>query len=678
MASRTEGWVALRTPRDRWRAGHGGLEVLGRDGAWLRVPLTWVGRSGTEGPEPGWSAGPIGGRPWLVLAPDGPLPDEPGTVALSLERCHELLGHPGGPGTWPGDAARAVRRGELDLEAWLGGWGVPPAAIRPVRVHADRMGARLLAAGRFGQLELKDAMARQMIEDRPLGVLLGLAPEEGAHWAARLGARPAWRDPLCHPWLVTALWGMASWAEAAAAWHGAGWDGLDAGWMRLPLAAPLRARAEAHVHWLGEHAGEGPRMAALLAARGVEVRILSDALARQIDQARPLGHLLVASGHVSVSELVGVLAEQRMERRMAAWDRVPPPPPPLRRSSAASDSPGEARSPADTPGASAASRRRWWPAVVAAALLAGWATWLVLREGAAPRSAARLGRNPGGADWLSGATGSLPMPSGRPDRLDALMRARSLGPTGTSARFEGQAVGTFDGSARIQEAIGRDGLPVATVAPEPLPMASMSEGAPPSRSAGDEAPTMLGRVAESRQSPTGTLLPTVSSEQAERPTVVAREAERGDRARAVGRPLERDRREDMVTSGATQRTGSWVSEPLGDHRLQAPTEALREGATAKRGLEGSGGDGVQAAQARFRARLALSALAEGDRATARQAFEEALRDDPALASAHWHLGELALERGDVPEARRHWAEYLRLAPQGDEAAMARQRLQRHR
>jgi Tfp pilus assembly protein PilF len=130
----------------------------------------------------------------------------------------------------------------------------------------------------------------------------------------------------------------------------------------------------------------------------------------------------------------------------------------------------------------------------------------------------------------------------------------------------------------------------------------------------------------------------------------------------------------MTSSGTMKRTGEWVSQPLADHRLQQPTEALARGADVRREPVRGADEGVRTAQARFRARLGLSAMADGDSVTARQAFEETLRDDPAMAIAHWHLAELALGRGDKAEARRRLQAYLRLAPEGDEAATARERL----
>ena len=670
LAERLGRRLAFRSPLDQWRTGDGSLEVLAPDGAWLPVPGTWVGRTGTEGPEPGWSSVPMAGRPWLVLSPEQEQPAEwPDEALFSLARCHDLLGRPGGGKAWPDDPARAVRRGDLDVDAWLEGWGIPPAASRPWRAPGARLGIRLLSAGLVGQLELKAALARQLTDDRPLGRLLGLADEVVAPHARALGPVPAWRDPLFHQWLILALWGLASWGEAAQAWRQGGWSALDAGWAGLRIPGPLRARAAAHVRWLTHEAPPGPRLGTLLAARGLEPGLLADGLARQVDQTSPLGHLLLSVGHVAPAELAAVLAEQRMERRLAAWDRVPPPPPPLRRPRPLPD---EGRL-----ATTKASRRprwsRWLRLLAAIALPAGLMLWWLL-----PVRRDRDERRPGGitgvARWLGGGGTPAPMTSGRPDRLEPLAQGKAVGPAELTARFEGPSAGSPAGTLTLQSPAGRDGPGSAitdpgvavVIPPEVYGARPLQTGQTPGSGqrdvswiGRDPAPLKVGIQAEPRAG----LLTVARSEVARRGAV-----------EVEGRPLQRDGRQDMTSSGTMKRTGEWVSQPLADHRLQQPTEALARGADVRREPVRGADEGVRTAQARFRARLGLSAMADGDSVTARQAFEETLRDDPAMAIAHWHLAELALGRGDKAEARRRLQAYLRLAPEGDEAATARERL----
>jgi|GEM_PF-1731622 len=670
LAERLGGRLAFRTPMDQWRTGESGLEVLAPEGAWLPVPGTWVGRAGAEGPEPGWSKVPMAGRPWLVLAPEQEQPAGwPDGLGLSLARCHDLLGRPGGGRAWPEDPARAVRRGELDADAWLEAWGIPAAAIRPWRGPALRLGGRLLSSGVVSQLELKAALARQLTDARPLGLLLGLADEAVAPHVRALGPVPAWRDPLFHPWLVLALWGLASWGEAARAWHQAGWAGLEAGWTGLRVPDALRARAAAHVRWLTHEAPPGPRLGTLLAARGTAPGLLADGLARQVDQASPLGHLLLSVGHVAPVELASVLAEQRMERRLAAWDRVPPPPPPLRRPSPP---------PAEEPPAAASvlrrpRRSRWLrlaPAVVLLAALAAWLFFPATRDTAQRRPGAIAGM----ARWLGGGGTPAPAASGRLDRLEALGQGRAVGPTGLTARFEGPETGVPAGTVPMQPLLGRDGPAPATTDP------GVAVVTP--REAYGARPLQLGQTPGSGQPAASRLggddaraVPEMQAESGARLPIQARtEAARRGAVEVEGRPIPRDGKQDMASSGTMKRTGEWVSQPLADHRLQQPTEALARGGDARREPDRGAEEGVRTAQARFRARLGLSALADGDRVTARQAFEEALRDDPAMAMAHWHLGELALDRGDRVEARQRWQAYLRLAPEGDEAGKARDRI----
>jgi tetratricopeptide (TPR) repeat protein len=68
---------------------------------------------------------------------------------------------------------------------------------------------------------------------------------------------------------------------------------------------------------------------------------------------------------------------------------------------------------------------------------------------------------------------------------------------------------------------------------------------------------------------------------------------------------------------------------------------------------------------------ALYTDGRGDHAKAIECFRRALRIDPEHAKAHFNLGVATLrEKADVEAAKREFAEYLRLAPNGDEAARA--------
>ncbi len=74
------------------------------------------------------------------------------------------------------------------------------------------------------------------------------------------------------------------------------------------------------------------------------------------------------------------------------------------------------------------------------------------------------------------------------------------------------------------------------------------------------------------------------------------------------------------------------------------------------------------------AERALAENAAGDKAGAEASLAEALELDPAFATAHYLLGGLKAGRGAYAEAVAHYEAYLRLAPEGPQAARARERL----
>lgn len=66
---------------------------------------------------------------------------------------------------------------------------------------------------------------------------------------------------------------------------------------------------------------------------------------------------------------------------------------------------------------------------------------------------------------------------------------------------------------------------------------------------------------------------------------------------------------------------------------------------------------------------------QGDQVNAVLFYTKAVHEDPDFASAHFDLAEVLEELGCRDEARDHWAEYLRLEPEGEHAEYARARLE---
>lgn len=73
--------------------------------------------------------------------------------------------------------------------------------------------------------------------------------------------------------------------------------------------------------------------------------------------------------------------------------------------------------------------------------------------------------------------------------------------------------------------------------------------------------------------------------------------------------------------------------------------------------------------------LALAHRANGDRAAAKAALEQALRLDEGYATAHTLLGSLLAAEGDYPAAIRHFERYLALEPNGPQAERTRRKLE---
>ncbi|MEM9195883.1 MAG: tetratricopeptide repeat protein [Myxococcota bacterium] len=78
------------------------------------------------------------------------------------------------------------------------------------------------------------------------------------------------------------------------------------------------------------------------------------------------------------------------------------------------------------------------------------------------------------------------------------------------------------------------------------------------------------------------------------------------------------------------------------------------------------------------AELALALRAANAREEAEATLERALELDPSYATAHYLLGNMRAGRGAFDEAIGHYRQYLRLAPDGPHAEIARERLERAR
>jgi tetratricopeptide (TPR) repeat protein len=72
--------------------------------------------------------------------------------------------------------------------------------------------------------------------------------------------------------------------------------------------------------------------------------------------------------------------------------------------------------------------------------------------------------------------------------------------------------------------------------------------------------------------------------------------------------------------------------------------------------------------------LALAQRAAGKNAEAIATLEKALAIDEKLAIAHYLLGNMLASDQRFPEAAKHYQRYLKLAPDGEQAKQAKERL----
>jgi tetratricopeptide (TPR) repeat protein len=89
----------------------------------------------------------------------------------------------------------------------------------------------------------------------------------------------------------------------------------------------------------------------------------------------------------------------------------------------------------------------------------------------------------------------------------------------------------------------------------------------------------------------------------------------------------------------------------------------------KLAVEGGGAAGGVSASTVFN--QGVIAWNAGKIADAKKAFEQAVQIDPKLADAHYWLGMANLNEGNMPEAGKHFDEYLKIAPTGQYAETAK-------
>jgi Tfp pilus assembly protein PilF len=134
--------------------------------------------------------------------------------------------------------------------------------------------------------------------------------------------------------------------------------------------------------------------------------------------------------------------------------------------------------------------------------------------------------------------------------------------------------------------------------------------------------------------------------------------EKGD---AAMRELERAQKDAQGNRAALLAIGN------GLRRAGAPEAAL----SAMEAAVSAGGEPPTPA---LLSELALAQHAAGKRAEAVTTLEKALSIDETYATAHYLLGNMLASDQKFPEAKKHYERYLKLAPNGDQAPRARERL----
>lgn len=99
-----------------------------------------------------------------------------------------------------------------------------------------------------------------------------------------------------------------------------------------------------------------------------------------------------------------------------------------------------------------------------------------------------------------------------------------------------------------------------------------------------------------------------------------------------------------------------------------------DGAAAVQAMQAAVAAGGEAATPALLSELALAQRAAGDKDGAYATIERVLKQDDKYATAHYLFANMLAADQRFSDAKKHYERYLKLAPQGDQAANARDRL----
>lgn len=536
--------------------------------------------------------------------------------------------------------------------------GIP---LPPSRTLQDRLGMRLLRDRRISQGDLKQALAMQAEQPRPLGSILverfGLSEAFlQAALTAQAPLQPA-LGPQDAPAALLLRWGALSrehW-EAASVHGPRAFEVLVASGQLLPAnvrradafrKAKLRLLAEGRYR-LGEILVE--RMA-------IDRETLGKVLAGQVDQSYRLGELLIRRRLASPEAVLEGLMEQARRYDSAAESRLPPlefPPPPTPKPE---EPPKSSRRPLI--GLGLAGLSLLGALVFASRYTRGDFPWL---SAFIPPPESQTSRERAAAELLGGSQFSGPRRERATafDPLDLPQAGLSSQPIGTAVG--GAMTGSPLAEGFIGDASGEGFLGAPTA--EALPGEGLQDSLAPEPVGAGEAAQTVGSsgvkdsVAYAPQRTTGA-----------RRTQTSRDAELLALA-AVQYPVQEGRH---LAEQPAERIGGRLQPPSqGESQLQAPIGLGRT-------LDGSPAESIQVRRdtAVFRLRLGRSLYERKDAASAREEFLSAIGLDPTLSPPHYYLGRIAEERGDREVATKWYRSYLARATGGEHSDEVQERLKR--
>jgi tetratricopeptide (TPR) repeat protein len=223
-----------------------------------------------------------------------------------------------------------LRLGLASAEAILAGVvGDGRLRPQPVREIADRLGERLVAEGLLERRQLKQALFLQSQFKRPLGDLLIEARLVGPGDVASLLAEqvpppetlPA-ADGLGELLVASKLLSRTQLIQLESEMARIGEGDLETfARQRHVVPGDQIDRAVAwRMHKMGlAHQGRDRLGEVLISQRAITSEALGQALMAQVDDPRPLGVLLIASGRVTPEQVIAALEEQDRRRNRQAW-----------------------------------------------------------------------------------------------------------------------------------------------------------------------------------------------------------------------------------------------------------------------------------------------------------------------------------------------------------------------